>query len=113
MPEEQPAEEQPTHISLRFNWHTADDVRFSVANQFLLQVIDDGYLLSFGQVRPPALIDTTREEREAISEISVQILGSVSLTPERTRALMLLLERQLKRFSPELLAEPLTESEGE
>ena len=111
MPEEQPSEEHPTNALVRMNWRSADDVPFSVANQFLIQFVTDGYLLSFGQVRPPALL--TQEERQSIEEVSVQVLGSVSITPERAQALLLMLYRHLKRFSPELLAEAMAKVENE
>lgn len=113
MPEEQPAEEQPQEIRVRFNWRHANETPFYVANQFLFQFVGDGYLLSFGQARPPALLNPTREEMEAVEEVAVNVLGSVSLTPERASALMLLLRRQLARFSPDLLEESTPEVEAE
>ena len=109
MAEEQPAEQQPAAVRARLNWRAADDVPFLVANQFLLQFVDEAYLLSFGQVRPPALLDPTPEEYAAIQEIPVHVLDSVSLTPERANALRLLLERQLARFSPDVLDESTPE----
>lgn len=113
MPEEQPMDAQPTELRARLNWRSVDDVPFHVASQFMLQFFDEAYLLSFGQVRPPALLEATPEEFAAIKEIPVQVLGSVSLTPERANALRLLLRRQLARFSPELLAESSVEAEAE
>lgn len=103
MSQEQPNEEQPIRYSARLSWRSADNVPFQVANQFLLQFVEEAYLLSFGQVRPPALLDVTPEEHLAIKEIPVHVLGSVSITPERANALRLMLQRHLERFSPELL----------
>ena len=113
MPEEQPTEDQIIETRARLNWRAADDVPFHLANQFLVQYVREGYILSTGQVRPPALLDPTKEEREAILEVPVKVLGSVLMVPERARALMLLLKRQLERFSPELLEESLPEDEAE
>ena len=110
---EKPSEEQPIEFHARLTWRSADDVPFHVGNQFLLQFFEGAYLLSFGQMRPPALLDATPEEIAAIQQIPVQVLGSVSLTPERTNALRLLLRRQLTRFSPELLQESNPEVEAE
>ena len=114
MPEEHLQEAQPTSFQPRMNWRSADDVPFHVANQFLLQFFDGSYLLSLGQVRPPVLLDATPDERATLlQEIDVQVLGSVSLTPERANALRLLLGRQLAIFSPELLEESSSEVEAE
>ena len=113
MPEEQPTEVQIVETRARLNWRAADDVPFHLANQFMVQYVQEGYILSSGQVRPPALLEPTQEEREAIQEVSVNVLGSVLMTPARARALMLLLRRQLERYSPELLEEALPEGEAE
>ncbi len=113
MPEEQYTEDLIIETRARINWRAADNVPYHLANQFLVQYVQEGYLLSAGQIRPPALLAPTPEEREAFQEIPVNVLTSFLMTPERARALMLLLKRQLKRFSPELLEEPLPEDEVE
>ena len=114
MIEEQPGEEQQSNmVPLRVSWRSADHVPVHVGNQFMLQFTQEGYVLSFGQVMPPAVIEASAEEIRSIGEVSVNVLGRVALTPERTRALLLLLRRQMAIFSPELSqevpTEPLTE----
>jgi hypothetical protein len=71
--------------------------------------VGDGYILSFGQVTPPAIIEPSDEDIQDVKELPVHVLGRVSMTPERTRALMFLLKRQLEKFHPELVQEPVTE----
>ena len=100
--EEQSSDQQSNIVPLRVSWRSADDVPAHVGTQFMLQFTPDGYVLSFGQVMPPAVIGATAEEISSIGEVSVNVLGRVAMTPERTRALMLLLRRQLAIFSPDL-----------
>ena len=102
MVEEHSSDQQSSMVPLRISWRSADDVPVHVGNQFMLQFTPEGYVLSFGQVMPPALIGATAEEISDIGEVSVNVLGRIALTPERTRALLLLLRRQLAIFSPEL-----------
>ena len=113
MAEAQPQEQPEETITLRINWRAADDVPVYVGNQFMLQFTPEGYVLSIGQVLPPGIIGATPEEISAMSEFPVNVLGRVAMTPERTRALMLLLRRQLARFSPHLSQEVPTETETE
>lgn len=103
MSQESPQEQQGPDIHVPINWRPAEAVPVYLGNQFMLQFVGDGYILSFGQVTPPAIIGPTQENVEQIDEIPVYILGRVSMTPERTRALMLLLRRQLLKFHPELV----------
>jgi len=105
--EENPNEQSisASMVPLRVSWRPADDVPVQVGNQFMLQFTPEGYVLSFGQVMPPAVIGASAEEIRSISEVSVNVLGRIAMTPERTRALLLLLRRQLELFSPELSQE--------
>ena len=111
--QEQSGDQQTSMVPLRVNWRSADDVPVHVGNQFMLQFTQEGYVLSFGQVMPPAVIGASAEEIRDIGEVSVNVLGRIALTPERTRALLLLLRRQMAIFSPDLSQEvPAEEQTG-
>lgn len=107
MSEPNPSTQPGETVPLRLTWRTAEEVPVYLANQFLLQFVTDGYIMAFGQATPPAILQPTQEELETIKEmpVPVRVLGRISMTPEQTRALMLLLKRQLDRFSPGLTEE--------
>lgn len=113
MVEDSEQEQNTQPISLQINWRGAETVPVHLGNQFLLQYTTEGYILSFGQVTPPAIIGPTAEEIQAIEEIPIVVLGRVLMTPERTLALKNLLEGHLQQFDPELLKAPRDEHDKE
>ena len=110
---ERPEDKLEEPIPLRMNWRKADVVPVHIANQFMLSYTPEGYVLSFGQVMPPAILGDAPDELRDIVELFVNVLGRIAITPDRTKALMLLLERQLKRHSPEILEASAAEEDIE
>lgn len=96
----QPAEEpNPQGFSLRLDWRVADDFPISYANEFMVQIFRDEFVLTLGQLAPPALVHPTRAEIEALPQkISPRVVARVAVAPGRIRALIDLLQRQLARY---------------
>jgi hypothetical protein len=98
-------EQQGSGVFVPINWRSAESVPILLANQFLLQYTENNFILSVGQIAPPAIIQLSEENIRSVNELNVVVLDRFVLTPERTRALILLLRRQLRRFFPELSQE--------
>ncbi len=63
-----------------------EDLPILLANQFILQVHDDGYLLICGQVAPPLVLGGKEEQRhqlEQIFEVPGKPLVRLALTRQR------------------------------
>lgn len=97
---QQPAEEPVRQgYQLRIDWRVADDHTASFANQFMVQIAKDEFVLTFGQLVPPALVQPTREEIESLPErISPQVIARVAVTPNGLRQFIQLLQQQLSLY---------------
>lgn len=97
---QQPAEEPaPQGRQVRIDWRVADVHSASFANQFLVQIARDEFILTFGQFVPPALVQPTPEEIESLpEELSPQIVARVAVTPNGVRRFIQLLQRQLRLY---------------
>ena len=104
MPESQPNDQtaQQTEVyAVRLAWARTEDISVFFANQFLSQINDDVFVLSFGQVIPPPLLGTDEERREQaarIDTIEIKTLARFSLTPQRMRELIGVLQENLERY---------------
>ena len=94
---QQPAEEQvPQSIQLRIDWRVADGYPISFANQFMVQMGSEEFVLTLAQFVSPALVQPTREEVEALPEtFSPKMLARVAVTPVGMRRFIQLLQQQL------------------
>ena len=97
---QQPAKEPvPQGYQRRINWRVADDHPASFANQFMVQIARDEFVLTLGQLVAPALVHPTREEIEALPErISPQIVARVAVTPAGLRQFSQLIQQQLSLY---------------
>lgn len=97
---QQPAQEPNLQgIRLTLDWRIADDFPISYANEFMVQRIRDEFILTIGQLAPPALVTPTREEIEALpKKISPRVVARIAVAPSRIRALIGLLQRQLAQY---------------
>ena len=102
--EDRKPEEVSIEIPLR--WRNLESLPVLAANQTLVQVDQaagrpDLVLLVFGHVAPPAVIGTAEEQAAQmaeLSEIAVQPLVRLSLSPQRLRELVQLLQQTVKRW---------------
>lgn len=97
---QQPAEGAvPRGFRLRLDWRVADGFPISYANQFMVQVLRDEFVITLGQIAPPAVVNPTHEEIEALPKtISPMVIARVAVTPGGLRQLLELLQRQLNRY---------------
>ena len=89
----------PQVLRVKVDWRVADDFPISYANEFMVQIVRDEFVLTLGQLAPPALVAPTHEEIEAFPEkISPRVVGRVAVAPSRLRALVGLLQQQLALY---------------
>lgn len=77
-------------------WTVPDDQRFEFANQFAVQVDNDGmFFLSMGQTAPPLLLGTPEEKFEQarhLAFVPIKSVGRFSITPANIERLMGILQ---------------------
>jgi hypothetical protein len=97
---QQPAQEPvPQRLQFRLDWRIADGYPVSYANEFMVQIVRDEFILTLGQLAPPALVNATREEIEAFPKtISPMVVARVAVTPGSLKRLVEFLQRQLSAY---------------
>ena len=97
---QQPEEElTPQRFSLRLDWRVADEHPISFANHFMVQIAEDEFILTLGQLAPPALVNPTREDIEALPEtISPKVVSRIVVTPRALRRFIKLLQQQMDLY---------------
>jgi regulator of sirC expression with transglutaminase-like and TPR domain len=93
--------EQPDGIAVPIVYTSTDDAPILFANQFVVQINQDEFLLLIGQLQPPLLLGTHEEQQEAakqISHVSVRTVLRVAMTRTRVEELAGLLTQQLAQY---------------
>jgi hypothetical protein len=92
---------EPQGISLPIVYASVDDAPILFANQFVIQIEQDEFILTIGQLQPPILLGSP-EQREAtargLSHVSVRTLIRVGMTPTRLEELVGILNQQLALY---------------
>lgn len=95
-PVEDPA---PQRLRFRMDWRVADGYPVSYANEFMVQIVRDEFILTLGQLAPPGIVNPTREEIEAFPKtISPMVVARIAVTPGSLKRFIELLQRQLGRY---------------
>lgn len=84
--------------AIPLTWVGPDEVPVVMANHFISQFHDDGFVLTFGQVAPPIILgseEQQREQLEALAFVPVRPLARFALTEQRVRELIKLLTDNL------------------
>lgn len=88
-------------IQLPIVYASVDDEPMLFANQFVLQVNQDEFILVVGQLQPPLVLGTPEEQREQASRLThvpVRVIARVGMTRQRVAELAQLLTDQLRRY---------------
>lgn len=95
-------EERPPDIDIPLAWIGAEELPIHLVNQFLCQFNQDEFILTIGQMAPPALIASTPEERleqaEQISYVPVKPLARLTFTRQRLVELVATLEANIAQY---------------
>jgi hypothetical protein len=108
-----PEEPVPTQIQVPIVWVGAEEVAILLANAFISQVQGQQFLLTVGQVAPPAIIGDTPEERLAqarqVSFIPSKVLGRFVMTHENVEDLVRQLNTTLEGYRQQQAQEGTSE----
>lgn len=86
-------------LALRMDWRVVDGYPISYANEFMVQIVREEFVLTLAQLAPPALVEPTREEIESLPKtISPQVVSRVAVTPGRLREFIRILQQQLTLY---------------
>lgn len=97
MGEEKPVES----MSLPIVWVGLDEQPVYAANQFLVQLAGEEFLLGLGHVAPPALIGSDEEIKksaERLEYVPVRPISRIGLNRQRVGELIDLLQRVAKGY---------------
>lgn len=89
------------YVQVPLSWVGLEDITVLLANQFIIQYTDDGFLLTVGQVAPPPLLGSPEEQREQVSQLTfvpVRPLARFNLTERRLRELIAVLQENLSNY---------------
>jgi hypothetical protein len=98
------AEEEAEELTIPLSFVGAEDVPVLYANQFVVQFMQDGFILTVGQLTPPILLGTGEEKREKAKQLSlvpVKVVARLAIDRRRVEELVNLLRTQLERFDEE------------
>jgi hypothetical protein len=94
--------EEGQSIQIPLAWIGVEEVPIFFANQAVVQFQQNEFILTFGQMSPPAILGSTEEERaeqaEEIPYVPVKPLARLGLTEARMRELIALLEVNLRNY---------------
>jgi hypothetical protein len=93
--------DEPEVIQIPVAWVEADETPILLANQFLSQFQQDEFILTLGQVAPPALLGTDEEklkEARSLSFIPVKVLARFGLTRSRVEELIGVLQQTIANY---------------
>lgn len=97
------AEHEPDEIAVPIVWVGVEDTPILFCNQFISQFDNDlqTFLLTFGQMSPPALAGTpeqVREQAEQISFVPVKAVARLSVSPSKMAEIQAALGANVDQF---------------
>lgn len=88
-------------FSIPLVWIGAEEHPVYLTNQFVCQFNQDEFILTFGQMVPPAILGSEEEKTQQADQISyvpVKPLARLGLTRARARELIAVLEANLQNY---------------
>lgn len=89
-------------IDIPLAWIGAEELPIHLVNQFVCQFNQDEFILTLGQMTPPALIAATPEERqeqaEDISYVPIAPLARMAFTRQRLVELVATLQANVAQY---------------
>jgi hypothetical protein len=79
-------------------WTEVENVPIQFTNQMLIQHVQNEFILTFGYATPPALLNPTQEEMEAIEFIPVMPIVRLGMTPQRLLELINVLQTNYRTY---------------
>jgi hypothetical protein len=100
--DEQQAEEgDSTVIAAPIVWSGLDESPILFANQFIIQHWEDDFILTAGQLTPPAILGSPEERLQQamnVKAVPINVIVRLGLNPRRVRELIAALTENLERY---------------
>jgi hypothetical protein len=95
-------DEETPHIDIPLAWVGAEELPIHLVNQFMCQFHQDEFILTLGQMVPPALIAPSPEERreqaEQVSYVPIKPLARLAFTRQRLVELVATLQANINQY---------------
>ncbi len=94
-------DEQNPSIDIPLSWIGTEELPIFLVNQFVCQFNQEEFILTFGQMTPPALLGTEEERIEQAQQVAyvpVKPLARLGFTEARMRELIAVLEVNLRNY---------------
>lgn len=98
--------------AIRLVWPQSQDTPIVFANHFLSQIVDDTFIVTFGQLVPPALLGTDQERREQalhFKTLEIAPLARFILSPQHMRDCIRVFQENLNRYEARIGGVPADE----
>lgn len=85
-------------------WTDRDEQPVMFANQILAQHVNEEFLLSFGQVSPPAILGTDEERQDALARVEfvpVRTIARIGMPAQRMREFVAVMQQSLEQYERE------------
>ena len=85
-------------------WTDKDEQPVMFANQILAQHVNEEFLISFGQVSPPAILGSDEERQEALTRVEfvpVRTVARVGMPAQRMREFVAVMQQSLEQYERE------------
>lgn len=82
-------------------WVGIEDTPVVFANQFVMQYLEEEFILTFGQLVPPVILGSDEDREAALATLSfvpTKTVGQFAFTAQRMKELVKLLQGQLDRY---------------
>ncbi len=93
--------EKRESIQIPLAYVDPENTTIAFANQFLIQLLQDEFILTVGQVTPPIILGNQRDidvESLGIDYIPVKVVARLGFTRQRLEELVNLLQENLARY---------------
>ena len=93
----------PEGKTLPIKWPGVEEVPILFANQILVQHVENAFVISFGQLTPPAFLQPpTPEEVDAIDAVNVKSVARFGVTPDMLLSFIKVLQTNYRNYQAQL-----------
>lgn len=85
-------------------WTDRDEKPVMFANQILAQHVNEEFLISFGQVSPPAILGSDEERQDALARVEfvpVRTVARIGMPAQRMREFVAVMQQSLEQYERE------------
>jgi hypothetical protein len=96
--------EESEHVDITVGFIGAEDVPILYGNQFVVQFLQDEFIITIGQMAPPILLGSPEQQMEQAKKVSfvpIRVVARLAFNRTRFEELTQLMQQQMARFDEE------------